>query len=86
MISKSPDSLTYCVENFLNKYFDDHGHSLPPPGLYDRILKVIEEPLLRISLERMSGNQQKTAYILGMSRNTLRKKMEIFNLERSYKE
>ncbi len=86
MTSKSPTSLVDSIERFLNKYFDDHGHSLPPPGLYDRVLKMIEEPLVRISLERMSGNQQKTAHILGMSRNTLRKKIENFNLERSYKE
>jgi two-component system nitrogen regulation response regulator GlnG len=80
-MSSNPLSLSDMMKRFLNKYFDEHGHSLPPPGMYTRILQTIEEPLVRITLERMSGNQQKTAKILGISRNTLRKKIEMFDIK-----
>lgn len=74
------DTLSKAVERFFVKYFEDHGHNLPPPGLYDRILREVEEPLLKITLLKTSWNQQKAAKILGMSRNTLRKKIESFQL------
>lgn len=80
MTMEKPVSLSQAIEGFLNKYFDDHEHALPPPGLYDRVIKAIEEPLVRVTLTRMSGNQQKTAALLGMSRNTLRKKIEILKI------
>ena len=60
----------------MRRYFDQHGDSLPPDGLYNRILKEIELPLLALSLAASRGNQVRTAALLGMNRNTLRKKIK----------
>jgi two-component system, NtrC family, nitrogen regulation response regulator GlnG len=59
----------------LKRYFDLHGGVLPPPGLYQRILKEVETPLIEIALDATGGNQAKCADLLGINRNTLRKKI-----------
>jgi two-component system, NtrC family, nitrogen regulation response regulator GlnG len=69
------ESLGEAVERHLNKYFTAHSDGLPPDGLYDRILHEIERPLISISLEATRGNQIKAAGLLGLNRNTLRKKI-----------
>lgn len=71
-----PDRLSITVENHLKKHFALHGQSLPPPGLYDRVIKEIELPLIALSLAATRGNQLKTADLLGINRNTLRKKIK----------
>ena len=48
---------------------------LPPDGLFDRILAEVERPLLRLTLAAVRGNQLKAAKLLGINRNTLRKKL-----------
>ena len=48
---------------------------LPPAGLYGRILREIELPLIEIALDATGGNQAKCADLLGINRNTLRKKI-----------
>jgi two-component system nitrogen regulation response regulator GlnG len=52
-----------------------HGDELPPPGLYDRVLREIELPLIALTLSATRGNQVKAAELLGINRNTLRKKI-----------
>jgi two-component system nitrogen regulation response regulator GlnG len=68
--------LSSSVEKHIKRYFDLHGDSLPPPGLYNRILKEIELPLIALSLSATRGNQIKTSELLGINRNTLRKKIK----------
>ena len=51
------------------------GDGLPPKGLYDRIIKEVERPLLNIVLASTRGNQIRAAELLGLNRNTLRKKI-----------
>ena len=63
------------IERHLRRYFDLHGNILPPVGLYNRILKELEIPLISVSLEATGGNQAKCADLLGINRNTLRKKI-----------
>ena len=63
------------IERHLRRYFDLHGNILPPVGLYNRILKELEIPLIGVSLEATGGNQAKCADLLGINRNTLRKKI-----------
>ena len=63
------------IERHLRRYFDLHGNILPPDGLYNRILKELEIPLITVSLEATGGNQAKCADLLGINRNTLRKKI-----------
>ncbi|WP_108481952.1 response regulator [Oceaniglobus ichthyenteri] len=69
------EKLSGSVAKHLRRYFDLHGGALPPPGLYQRILREIEAPLIDIALEATGGNQAKCADLLGINRNTLRKKI-----------
>lgn len=69
------EKLSASVARHLARYFDLHGGVLPPPGLYDRILREIELPLIEIALDATGGNQAKCADLLGINRNTLRKKI-----------
>ena len=71
----SSEKLSASVHKHLRRYFDLHGGVLPPPGLYQRILREVEQPLLEIALEATGGNQAKCADLLGINRNTLRKKV-----------
>ena len=50
-------------------------NALPPPGLYHRILREIEVPLITAALAATRGNQIRAAELLGLNRNTLRKKV-----------
>jgi len=76
-----PMSLSASVERHLTKYFLETGDKLPPPGLYDRVLQEIERPLLSICLAATRGNQIRAAHLLGLNRNTLRKKIRDLGLE-----
>jgi two-component system nitrogen regulation response regulator GlnG len=69
------EKLSVSVGRHLQRYFDLHGGTLPPPGLYNRILREIEAPLIEIALDATGGNQAKCADLLGINRNTLRKKI-----------
>ncbi|MCB1353673.1 MAG: nitrogen regulation protein NR(I) [Rhodobacteraceae bacterium] len=70
-----PQRLAHAIEAHLRRYFDLHGDALPPNGLYDRILKEMELPLIALALSATRGNQVRTAELLGINRNTLRKKI-----------
>ncbi|WP_209424780.1 response regulator [Pararhodobacter sp. SW119] len=69
------EKLGESVARHLRRYFELHGDELPPPGLYDRILREVEAPLIEIALEYTSGNQARCAELMGINRNTLRKKI-----------
>ncbi len=69
------ETLSTSISRHLRRYFDLHGNTLPPPGLYARILKEMEMPLIEIALDATGGNQAKCADLLGINRNTLRKKI-----------
>lgn len=67
--------LAEAVEMHLARYFAAFGHDLPPDGLFERVLAEVERPLLRLTLAAARGNQLKAARLLGINRNTLRKKL-----------
>jgi two-component system nitrogen regulation response regulator GlnG len=69
------ESIGGAVEWHLRRYFDAHAEELPPPGLYDRVLGEMERPLIELSLAATHGNQLRAAELLGLNRNTLRKKI-----------
>ena len=75
------DSLTVAVERNLARYFATFDNGLPPPGLYHRILKEIEYPLLSAALAATRGNQIRAADLLGLNRNTLRKKIRDLDIQ-----
>jgi two-component system nitrogen regulation response regulator GlnG len=78
---EEPASLSAAVERHLSDYFLAHGDKLPPPGLYDRVVQEIERPLLSICLAATRGNQIRAAHLLGLNRNTLRKKIRDLGLD-----
>jgi len=69
------------VERHLSSYFRAHRGRLPAGGLYDRVLREMERPLLQITLDATNGNQVKAADVLGLNRNTLRKKVRELGID-----
>jgi two-component system, NtrC family, nitrogen regulation response regulator GlnG len=74
--SDAARTLGAAVETHLARYFVAHGDGLPPPGLYARILAEVERPLLLATMAAVKGNQLRAAELLGINRNTLRKKLK----------
>jgi two-component system nitrogen regulation response regulator GlnG len=68
-------TLSLSIERHLNALFKSYGDQLPPPGLYHRVLRELEYPLISAALAATRGNQIKAAELLGLNRNTLRKKV-----------
>ncbi len=77
----SEETLSGSVERHLNTYFESFGSALPPPGLYHRILREVENPLISAALASTRGNQIKAAELLGVNRNTLRKKIRDLDIQ-----
>ncbi len=68
------------VERYLSRYFSSFGNDLPPPGLYDRVIRDVEKPLLSAALAATRGNQIRAAELLGLNRNTLRARIRDLNI------
>lgn len=75
------ENLSLAVQRHLERYFDGHSGSLPPQGLYDRVLREVERPLITLCLKATRGNQIKASELLGVNRNTLRKKIRELDIE-----
>ncbi|KAB0266108.1 nitrogen regulation protein NR(I) [Microvirga brassicacearum] len=75
------EGLSDAVERHLVDYFSGFKDNLPPPGLYHRILREIEGPLIGAALAATRGNQIRAAELLGVNRNTLRKKVRDLELQ-----
>ena len=75
------EGLAASVERHLTAYFSGFGDNLPPPGLYHRILREVEYPLISAALAATRGNQIKAAELLGVNRNTLRKKIRDLDVQ-----
>ena len=69
-------NLTDAVDRHLQALFAAHGDRLPPDGMYDRVIAEVERPLLSLALGATRGNQLRAARLLGLNRNTLRKKIK----------
>ena len=69
------DELSKTIGIYVQKYFDTHGGKLPPTGVYHYFLRQFEGPLIETALLATAGNQLKCADLLGINRNTLRKKV-----------
>ena len=66
--------LAECVQRALDRYFRDLDGETPC-AIYDMVLKAVERPMLETVMERAEGNQTLAAELLGINRNTLRKKL-----------
>jgi two-component system nitrogen regulation response regulator GlnG len=78
---EGPVTLSALVERNLASYFASQPGGVPPNGLYDRVLADIERPLFQLTLGATKGNQMKAAEILGLNRNTLRKRLQDLGIE-----
>ncbi len=74
-------TLAELVEGHLGRYFANFGRELPPPGLYDRIIREVEQPLLAAALAATRGNQIRAAELLGLNRNTLRSRIRALDIQ-----
>jgi two-component system nitrogen regulation response regulator GlnG len=75
------DSLAAAAAVHIDRYFARFGAALPPEGVYERLLAEVERPLLRACLAATGGNQLKAARLLGLNRNTLRKKLNVLKID-----
>ncbi len=78
---EGPVSLATVIERHLAADFASQPDGIPPKGLYDRVLEEVEAPLIRLTLAATRGNQIRAAEILGLNRNTLRKKIHDLGLQ-----
>jgi DNA-binding protein Fis len=78
---KGTSGLGQLVSQHIQTYLSAHEGQMPAPGLYKRILNEVEKPLLLSILGAVNGSQVQAAKILGISRNTLRKKIEELNIK-----
>jgi Fis family transcriptional regulator len=72
---RSGETLEQCVMRSLNQYFEDLDGA-PPHALYQMVTAAVERPLLQFAMQRSGGNQSAAAGLLGINRNTLRKKLQ----------
>ena len=75
------EGIADAIEAHLTRYFMMFDDDTPPDGLYDRVLAEVERPLLTLSLLATNGNQIRAAKMLGINRNTLRKKLNDLRID-----
>lgn len=75
------ESLTASVEHHLKAYFAAHEDDLPASGLHGRIIGEVERSLIKLTLAAVGGHQLRAADLLGINRNTLRKKIKELGVE-----
>ena len=68
------------VRKALDEYFKDLDGE-PPHAVYEMLLSCMEKPLLEYVMNHAGGNQSKAAEILGLNRNTLRKKLKHYHID-----
>jgi Fis family transcriptional regulator, factor for inversion stimulation protein len=71
----SDNEISRCVRKAVEGYFRDLDGE-KPCAVYDMVIRSVEKPLLEIVLRHAEGNQTRAAELLGVNRNTLRKKMK----------
>ena len=74
-------ALADVIDRWMTTWFRDGGGAEAPDGLYDRLLPAFEGPLVRHVLAAARGNQLRAARMLGINRNTLRKKLDLLGIE-----
>jgi two-component system nitrogen regulation response regulator GlnG len=79
--AEAGEGMGQAVERHLKEYFAAHKDDLPAGGLYDRVVREVERPLIELTLEATRGNQIKAAQLLGVNRNTLRKKIRELDIQ-----
>jgi two-component system nitrogen regulation response regulator GlnG len=70
-----PETLSSAVERHIKEFLATHNDGMGVTDVYDKIIAEVERPLIRLTLAATRGNQIKAASMLGLNRNTLRKKI-----------
>ena len=73
------ETIEQCIVRSLNEYFDNLDGA-KPHALHEMVLQAVERPLIRFAIERTRGNQSAAAELLGINRNTLRKKLTDYRI------
>jgi two-component system nitrogen regulation response regulator GlnG len=76
-----PMDVSMAVETHVGQVLREFEPNLPPAGLYQRVIDKVEAPLIAMALNACGGNQIKAADLLGLNRNTLRKKIRTHSIE-----
>ena len=69
-----PHDISACINGALSTYFANLDGETPA-AIYDMVIKSVERPMLEVILQQAGGNQTLAAEMLGINRNTLRKKI-----------
>ena len=73
--SGAPEPLALAVERHIRQFLAATNDGMPMRDIYDRVIAEVERPLIQMTLAATRGNQIKAASMLGLNRNTLRKKI-----------
>jgi Fis family transcriptional regulator, factor for inversion stimulation protein len=73
------NDISDCVKRTLNRYFRDLDGQTPH-AVYDMVLQATEKPMLEVVMKQANGNQTVAAEMLGINRNTLRRKLTDYDL------
>jgi Fis family transcriptional regulator len=76
---KRENDISACIYSALKTYFDDLDGEMPAP-IYDMVLRSVERPMLEVVMNHAKGNQTLASQMLGINRNTLRKKLVEYKL------
>jgi Fis family transcriptional regulator len=74
------NEIARCVRRAMDGYFRDLDGE-KPCAIYDMVISSVEKPLIEVVLTRVAGNQTLAAQLLGMNRNTLRKKIKVLGIK-----
>ena len=74
-LAAAPELLATAVERHIQQFLAAHRDGIAPSDIYERVIAEVERPLIRMTLAATRGNQIKAASMLGLNRNTLRKKI-----------
>lgn len=74
------NEMAACVRKAMDQYFSDLDGE-KPCAIYDMVVSCVEKPLLEVILNHAQGNQTRAAELLGINRNTLRKKMQTYGIK-----
>jgi Fis family transcriptional regulator len=74
------NEIARCVRRTLDGYFRDLDGERPA-GIYEMVISCVEKPLIEVVLHKVGGNQTQAAELLGLNRNTLRKKIRAYGIK-----
>lgn len=75
----SKEIIQEVIQKSLEDYFNDLGEQ-QPSNIYNMMVLTVEKPILTVVMQRAAGNQSQAAEMLGINRNTLRKKLQQHDL------